>query len=547
MSDVSSDEQLPGLLGSVVAQIAASQPDSEETQSVVELLKRNPPAETAVQLAEFPKVFPRRLMLVTGVTAAAVFLMVSLGRSSAAGTLEVLADALRLQSCIKMTSTHDGKTREAWIMPDLQQSATRTEDWIEHFDARAETVTTYNRKTGELVRSTRHQTDFGFVSDLVSAIVACGKGNGPDTVRGMKVVSSKVELKQGQRLLTLKLKPNALRGASHGDTATATITIDPSTELPRKCVAKLVSDGRVQMMIDVWTYPKEGPANVFELGVDLKTQLIDRVPPTDVKPLLAGVYSGRVKFDDYCAVTIQSSHEIPNHYAPGDIVLAAKQGLQFLFARYHDSLDQFQGKTRAEVASLILADPGRFSWKALTIIDGKTEYHFHSGGFTPSQINLPLDEYIVPSWHSVPHFAGRPPLGVGRGDVASAIVTRTDGGPEGCVLLQTIHGGTIPEAPIDPDVRKRIMKMLKGGYWVRGDRDYLVMQQDSEFEDNRTVSFTLNTLAQSPKGFWYPTSATQPDYVSAGNTISASYYSYHLDFNRKLPASMFSPASYQTK
>ena len=56
MSDVSSDEQLPGLLGSVVAQIAASQPDSEETQSVVELLKRNPPAETAVQLAAFPKV-----------------------------------------------------------------------------------------------------------------------------------------------------------------------------------------------------------------------------------------------------------------------------------------------------------------------------------------------------------------------------------------------------------------------------------------------------------------------------------------------------------
>ncbi len=158
---------------------------------------------------------------------------------------------------------------------------------------------THNRKTGELVRSVRHRTEFGFVSDLVSAILASGKGDAPQTIRGMKVISSKVETTGGLRVLTLELDPTSMRGVKENATAMAKITIDPATELPSRCVATLTSNGKVQTITDAWTYPEEGPANIFALGVDPSTKLVDRVPSTDVKPVLAGVYSGRLTFDDY--------------------------------------------------------------------------------------------------------------------------------------------------------------------------------------------------------------------------------------------------------
>ncbi|MEQ9407377.1 MAG: hypothetical protein RIK87_06600 [Fuerstiella sp.] len=541
------DERLPEPLGSVVTQIAATEPDPNETQAVVEALKRHAPTESVVKRANAPATIRRRMLLVCpalAALAAAVLLIVTLGRLPTASALELLADALSVTPCIKMTSSYEGKTRESWIMPATRQSATRSDEWIEFFDANAETVVTHNRQTGELVRSVRHQTEFGFVGDLVSAIIAGGNGDAPQTIRGMEVISSKVQTIDGKKILTLELQPTSTRSVANNATATATITIDPVTDLPSQCVAKLTINGKVQTRRDVWSYPEEGPANIFALGVEPSTKLVDRVPSTDVKPLLAGVYSGRVKFDDYVAVTIQASQEVPLYFGPGDVTLAAKHGDKFLFARYADSRDTLQGKTRAEVAERILADPSQFSWDALTIVDGQTEYRFHSSGHTSVEINLPAEEFIVPSWHSIPHYAGRPPLGIGRGDVSSAIATEAEGAPEGCVFLQTLHGGAIPEAPADPEASKRIRRMLRGGYWIRADRDYLVMQQDSEFQGEQRVSFTLDTLAQSPRGFWYPTRATQPNYNVGENTISATHYSYHLDFQQKLPQKMFNPKYY---
>ncbi len=128
MPNAMTDESLPEPLGSVVAQIAATQPDAEESLAVIETLKRTPPANHVTQPGKATTNTRRRLIWTCGAVAAATLLMVTLGRLPTASALELLADALASKPCIKMTSDFDGKTREAWIMPTTQQSATRTDD-----------------------------------------------------------------------------------------------------------------------------------------------------------------------------------------------------------------------------------------------------------------------------------------------------------------------------------------------------------------------------------------------------------------------------------
>ena len=54
------DERLPEPLGSVVTQIAATEPDPNETQAVVEALKRHAPTESVVKRANAPATVRRR-------------------------------------------------------------------------------------------------------------------------------------------------------------------------------------------------------------------------------------------------------------------------------------------------------------------------------------------------------------------------------------------------------------------------------------------------------------------------------------------------------
>lgn len=412
MPDTNENSQLPEPLGSVVARIAATQPDAQETRSVVEALRQNPPNEShtaAAPAKERTRLFSRRALLTSG-TVAAALLVVTMVLLRPANALGKIADALASQKCIKMTSTQDGAAHESWIMPATRQLATRTDDWIEFFEADAETVETYNRKTDELVRSVKFRQDFEFISELVSAIIASGKSDSPETIRGMQVMSSKVKTIDGKKVLTLELDPTSIRGLAEDATATATITVDPATDLPSRCVATLHNNGEVQTISETWTYPKNGPANIFALGVDPATKLIDRVPSTAVKPLVAGIYSGRLKFDDYVAVTIETRREEPRFgHGDGGFTLAAKQGDKVLYASFRDSWKGFKGKTASEVAEMILADPSRFKWNAQVILDGTTVHYCFSTVRT-QDINCPPEEFIMPGWDVIPHYVGRPPL-----------------------------------------------------------------------------------------------------------------------------------------
>ncbi|MFK8114284.1 MAG: hypothetical protein AB8B91_18935, partial [Rubripirellula sp.] len=60
------------------------------------------------------------------------------------------------------------------------------------------------------------------------------------------------------------------------------------------------------------------------------------------------------------------------------------------------------------------------------------EHRCGTSGVTSVELNVPLEEFIVPSWRTVPHFAGRPPTGIGSGEISGALVTEAKGGPEGC-------------------------------------------------------------------------------------------------------------------
>lgn len=141
--------------------------------------------------------------------------------------------------------------------------------------------------------------------------------------------------------------------------------------------------------------------------------------------------------------------------------------------------------------------------------------------------------------------AGRPPLGIGRQDIAGSIASEIEGGPDGCVLLEIRRSGRVPEATRTTD--DGTSPFRRGGFWIRPDRDFLVMQDDSMFGNEQSHRFVLDELARSPQGHWYPLKARAEIKSAGGKGTRTEHYTYHVDFAVKLPEELFDPQRYVGK
>ncbi|MCA9137687.1 MAG: hypothetical protein KDB00_13040 [Planctomycetales bacterium] len=557
------NDPLPESLQTVVAAVASDEPDPVAMHEFLDNLKQRPiVADTnAPRIAPVLETNPaigRRTWAVIAATAAAIAIVFGLQHPPTANALEQLAQALSGQRCIHMTTTSDTETAEHWLMLEDKRSAWSSGEWIEYFDPTLDMVTTFNKQSGELVRTAgQGKAPATFLTDFVQSLVDSSRGNPPKSIRGLNITSSETLNVDGKRTLRLKADNGTVAGGAVTKSVVADIVLDESTGLPVDGHAVVNANGKQNVIDTRWDYPNNGPDSIFALGVDPKTKLVDRIPTGDVKRVVGGVYAGRLMFDDYRAVVIQGSKSDPIYYGPGDITLVGLNQKRLIQLRNFASLpSELQGKSRAEVAAAIMNDVNLCDWWPLRMFDKKAEYRFQTrivdknkngetelkvDGFSRVEINLPLPEFIVPSWQNVPHFVGRPPLGVGRGDIQSMIVEEVDGGPEECVLLRTSLSGSMPEAPSDPTTTTRL---TKGGYWIRANRDYLVMRTDSEFANGVATSFQIDKLAQSPRGRWYATEASTPESQRQGSVTAPTFYSYHLDFGTSLPESMFDPNHY---
>lgn len=112
-----------------------------------------------------------------------------------------------------------------------------------------------------------------------------------------------------------------------------------------------------------------------------------------------------------------------------------------------------------------------------------------------------------------------------------AIVETDSGdGPEGTVLLRVVPTGRRVSS-MNPDANKR--PAMPGGwkFWIDPAREYLVMRWDMQ-----SSSHIVETVAQSPKGHWYPTLVRRK---SSNPAIKDTFMDFYVEFDVEIPDALF--------
>jgi hypothetical protein len=289
------------------------------------------------------------------------------------------------------------------------------------------------------------------------------------------------------------------------------------------------------------TYPLDGPREIYALGVPASAKVVDNTPPQDVRQLIAGAQSVRRRFDDYCAVVVQSDSSDPRTPSPSQPTCLRiwRKGkrwrveqcrLSYRNQRVPDDVDPklWWHEQANKSRSLIRA-----------ISDGSKEclYNPLGGGPDPKDPNFqeiirfdkrcsvfqgpiaddpkPLDHYFeMPEFNSHPHMYEAEPTR------SKTIYNPSPGaGPEGTVFVEFRPWGT---------------NGFIHRYWIDPKRSYVAMRQEvwKQVGEERIDKgdSEIVQLAQSPLGFWYPTIV---------RVNSRHYYHYHVMFETPIPDELF--------
>lgn len=531
-----SEDELSDPLKTVIESIASDKPDKVQMDSFLSSLKKHPPIRTTSHNSKHSKPLRNRMLIALISTATLVAILFGLKLLPTANALEQIAKALSNVQCIKATTVIDDSKSERWLVPSTGQTVCRDDKKIEFADRSTATLTTYDLRTEELVRSLLpEQQSSAMLVELVESLAATGKGDMPKSIRGMAIQSARIERGGIHRILYLDLlsPDGAIRG-------TAKITLQDTGDLPLAGVVNLSRGNMTQQIETTWEYPPYGPTDIFELGVPRGTPLIDRIPTPAVKQLVADVYKGRLQFDDYRAVVFATTSETLHDLDAFEVSLVSKKANRLVRLRNADDLVALEGQSRKEVAAQILADPQMIKWEPTHLIDGETHYSFRAElpkGFHTSRSSDMAEGFTMPGYDRVPHLVGRPPTGIGQANIGAALELTADGVPADCVLLRT-YQTLMDESQQSPVQQSPVQQIRDEEYWISRTKGFLVLKSKHQWQDGSTTVLTLGELVQSPSGCWYPISASRTRVDRPDRTTVDSY---HVDFSGPLTDAMFDP------
>lgn len=542
-----SEDELDDRLKTVVESIAGDKPDNHQMESFLSILREHPPIRsTSLSDSIGLKLNRRRLLVAIVSMAAIVTIAVGLQLLPTANALEQISKALSHVRCIKATTVIDNTKIEHWIVPSTGLTAFKDDRMIEFADSSAATLTTYDLRTKELVRSPLPEPrNSAMLVELVESLAATGKGNMPKTIRGMEIKSLKVSRTDAHRVLQFDLQ--SLDGAMSGS---AKITMQDNGDLPIHGVVNFFKGDMTQQIETTWEYPPAGPTDIFALGVPAGTSLIDRIPTPAIKQLVADVYNGRLEFDDYRAIVFATTSETLHDIDSFEITLVSKKGSRLAILRNADELNEYEGQKVADVAADLLKDPNSIKWQPATLIRGQDVYRFSfeisddpgadaTLSYRLSRYPNSPEFYTMPSSHRVPNFVGRPATGIGSPAIGASIVSNQTDGPEGCIQLRTVSTPQRVSGKLEHE-DSSIGQPTTIDYRIDTTKEALVIEYRAQKTDGSTSTFTLNELSRSPDGHWYPKIATHTDSATSQTIV----YRYFLQFSNPLPDTMFEPNHY---
>jgi len=471
-------------------------------------------------------------------------------RHSWAGVVE----AVRTKPWIHATATGpDGQTFEGWFSPTHQVSATRRDGIVRFYDHRLDLVYSYDAKSKQLVRSAdssgRTKEAFQRFQGAFEAIFR-GHQKLDSPFLAAEVVEQKRRRVPSDDKTWVEYELLLERAAKQ---ARVVFRVDPETLLPESMKLLALDEGMVEMTFHL-DYPKEGPADVYALGVPRDAQLVDRVPKADLARLIQGVEASRQRFpDSYYAIVIGTP-------MPGDNPLRGFHSFTH-FWRNADKwrLEQcFPGGPKAREAILRFREavpptPGEdltawrkkwlkdFEFGPVVACDGETIYR-NTGSFGEPKWEVfqkvdakTAGHYFPFASHSVPEQEAYPGLLPPSEQFAVELREEPHDGPPGTVLYQV--------RPMVENAGGHPWKLYR--YWIDPARSYVNLRYELLAPDGEPSICVKEGLQQASNGIWYPTIIRRKnrgmEREGGEGRVDEVWY-FYVDFGVKLPDALFKPA-----
>lgn len=501
----------------------------------------------------------RRLWFGVAVGVAVVTVMAVIPFTATAVSLADVAHAVSRQPWIHVTEHASYGNREVWYSPVDDVSATRKDDWIEYFDHKLKVFYSYDIAEGVLYRvpeigTVRRQSRFIDISETLPLLLADGVPAGnplakmgflngrPQEWKLLEQRLDKVTDDGGHKWLDYTLTVRMREGENPTQVL---FRVDPESKLPNLNRVTREQNGETVTYEATFDYPHSGPRDVYDIGVPRDAKLVDRIPTDDVARLVAGVEAGRVRFDDFRAIVVRYSDGIRDWWRQRPDIIHRKG------TRIRRDLVYYWTSPPVEPANDVDVDKW---WKKRVkafryyptriCIDG-TDYSFKHRSITAADgtprkeiesvqsyvFGGDADQFVPAFWSLSPDCAARPPLGIPSQLYEAVVDTHPKDGPEGTVLLRVRRSGRVDAAPNQP------MPPDEYRYWIDPAREYLVMRIDMMGgEEKAQSSLIVESVAQSPKGHWYPTRVRQ---TSSREDVTDSIMEYHVEFGVDIPDALF--------
>lgn len=515
-------------------------------------------AECSKPRALVPRTRNRRRWIFGTATVAGLTLMLLFYFGSTSVSLADVAQAVRQKPWIHVhfhaaagdTAFHE---EELWYSPILEVSSTRRKEWIRFNDHKLRVYHSYDVTEGVLYRvpevEKKRQNHWADIVDTLPLLLADGSApNDPlskleflGTRRDdLTVVNQKTEkvTDAGRWWLDYTVTFKIL-GQDHP--FKILFRVDPTSKLPQLGRVDGQHNGQTFSMEATFDYPESGPGDIYALGVPRDTRLVDRVPKDDVARLISGVAAGRVRFDDFRAVVVHSHGERSWQAIP-EVVHRKGNRMR------RDLCDNWQSADEpsndVDVSAWWKNRAAQFQYSPTSIAIGGIEQMFHHRMIThpdgsqrtetvpgrPFGSGLDADQWIPSFYTLTPDYAGRPPLGVPSQNMEAIVEADPGDGPEGTVLLRVLTGGRLDFGP-NHEVNKQRAMPEGWRFWIDPARDYLVMRWDMGGR-----SHIVESVAQSPKGHWYP---TRMRWTSSDPSITDTFMDFYVEFDVEIPDALF--------
>jgi len=448
-----------------------------------------------------------------------------------------VAEALRKQPWVHgKTTGPDGQVQaESWLSGNEEIIAYENSAQMGHLDYKLKVFARYDRDAKVVSRLPDDRSIIKIPTDVsLYKHVLSSRGGASPPVSGIDLVKqTRTEAAEGSRRrldfdLTFRMvdSPEIVLRVK--------MQVDPETNLPSSW--RTLSDGG--WSTTTLDYPDSGPADLYSVGVPLDAEVSGQVSISNPERVLAGFRAGRRRFDDYCAFVVGDGRNVHRVW---------KRGRKWRVDRLLPGRDNWPPPHDVD-ASWWRAHQTDYVFTTAAICDGEKIYSYElnnhiwdSDAKEPPpirssgarQVTGPVDDPIVPWPHLMPEQLGHPSISLPSENRALFLESNSDDGPSDSIRLRVRDSRALKS---DAPDRNR--------FWIDPERNFLCLQAEScvfeKAEPPKIASvdtYVLETLARSPRGYWYPTRVRR----KTSNFAVAQVTHFHLDFEAKISDELFEP------